>query len=93
MKKNLKQALVPLAVMVFGAAAAFTTNAMKQNVKSEAAMFGYHYDALQPSGQECQPVWVDCATSGSEICTISGVTYYRDPIKNGLQCSFELYKN
>jgi hypothetical protein len=31
MKKNLKQALVPLAVMVFGAAAAFATNAAKQS--------------------------------------------------------------
>lgn len=93
MRTNFKKAIMPLAVVVLGAAAAFATNAAKQNEKAEATMFGYRYDASQPAGQECQPVWVDCNASAGPICTISGVTYYRDPIKNGLQCSGTLHLN
>ena len=93
MRTNFKKAMMPLAVVVLGAAAAFATNAAKQNEKSEVAMFGYHYDASQPAGNECQPLWVDCNTSSGPICTISEVTYYRDPIKNGLQCTEVLYLN
>lgn len=94
MKQTFKKAMMPLAVVVLGAAAAFATNAAKQSEKAEAAaMFGYHYDASQPAGQECQPLWVGCNTSTGPICTISEVTYYRDPIKNGLQCTEVLRLN
>jgi len=94
MKTNFKKALIPFGVIVLGVVGAFASNAAKQLEKSyEAAMFGYHYDATQPPGQECQLEWVECTTTGQEICTILGVTYYRDPIKVGLQCSSNLYKN
>ncbi|WP_255497923.1 DUF6520 family protein [Flavobacterium sp. I3-2] len=94
MKTNFKKALIPFGVIVLGVVGAFASNAAKQLEKSdEAAMFGYHYDATQPPGQECQLEWVDCNPDSGDICTISGVTYYRSPIKDGLQCSFTLFKN
>lgn len=70
MKKNLKQALVPLAVMVFGAAAAFTTNAVKQSEKNEtAAMQGYYYDHNEDQGNRCKPITVDCKIGPGAVCT------------------------
>nr|WP_317632700.1 DUF6520 family protein [uncultured Flavobacterium sp.] len=92
MKINFKQALLPLAVMIFGAAAAFATNAVKQSVKAdELAMFGYHYVASNPVGSKCEPLWVPCNPSGSLICTIDDTTYYRFPEGTGLQCVETLY--
>lgn len=94
MKKNLKQALVPLAVMVFGAAAAFATNAVKQSDENQALMWGFHYDNTKPVGQRCVTLQVDCNPYEGEICTIGGKTYYQSPSEvGGLQCSFELRKN
>ena len=70
MKKNLKQALVPLAVMVFGAAAAFATNAAKQSEKPSAIMDSYHYDISTPVGQRCVQVKnVDCVIGSGPVCT------------------------
>lgn len=95
MKKNLKQALVPLAVMVFGAAAAFTTNAVKQSEKQSAIMVAYHYDISKPSGQRCVAVTVDDCTpmTTSQICTDAfNRQVWESPIENGLQCSLQLYK-
>lgn len=96
MKKNLKQALVPLAVMVFGAAAAFATNAAKQSDKAEAAMIGYYYDHNETVESKCKPITVDCSLSGSEICTDlsdPSVTYWAYPIENDLSCTFYLSRN
>jgi hypothetical protein len=94
MKTNFKKALIPFGVIVLGVVGAFASNVAKQNEKAdEASMFGYYYDASKPSGQECQIEWVNCNTSLGPVCTISGVTYYRDPLKTGLQCSNELHLN
>lgn len=94
MKTNFKKALIPFGVIVLGVVGAFASNVAKQIEKSdEAVMLGYHYVASSPTEGECQPVWVDCNPDSGDICTISGVTYYRSPIKDGLQCSFTLYKN
>lgn len=72
MKKNLKQALVPLAVMVFGAAAAFTTNAVKQSEKQDLAVTGYYYDITQPIGKHCVEVLnVNCVVGPGPMCTDS----------------------
>lgn len=97
MKKNLKQALVPLAVMVFGAAAAFATNAVKQSDKAdEAAMIGYYYDHNQPTGKKCQPVLVDCNPFDGPICTNvtdPSIEYWASPVESGLECTLQLRKN
>ena len=94
MKKNLKQALVPLAVMVFGAAAAFTTNAVKQSEK--APMDAYHYDISQPLGQRCVKVTnVDCVVGPGPICTdLFGNQLWAAPAENNqtLSCSTYLSK-
>ena len=92
MKPNFKKAIMPLAVVVLGAAVAFATNAAKQNEKAnEAAMFGYHYVASNPEGNKCVAEWVPCNTVGGPVCTIAGKTYHRLPIENGLQCTSQLY--
>lgn len=94
MRTNFKKAIMPLAVVVLGAAAAFATNAAKQSTKAEATMWGYHYDNTRPVGQKCVPLEVDCNTVQGPICTIAGITYYQSPIESaGLQCSFALRKN
>lgn len=97
MKKNLKQALVPLAVMVFGAAAAFATNAAKQSDKAdETAMIGYYYDHTA-TGSKCKPVTVECNTISGPICTNQNpddlVQYWRNPTEVDLQCSGLLFLN
>jgi len=69
MKKNLKQALVPLAVMVFGAAAAFATNAAKQSDKSQAASKVYHYDITKPAGARCVETVAECLEADGPVCT------------------------
>ncbi|SFN90892.1 hypothetical protein SAMN05421741_11376 [Paenimyroides ummariense] len=92
MKTNFKRAIMPFAVVVLGAAAAFATNAAKQNQKAdEAAMFGYHYVASNPVGNRCVAEWVPCNTEGGPVCTIAGKTYYRIPTVNGLQCTSQLF--
>lgn len=92
MKKNLKQALVPLAVMVFGAAAAFATNAIKQSDAKLTTVRGYHYDSSKPPGTQCVmnlDVW--CSTVQTlEICTDQDSNVLRDI--DGLSCPDELYK-
>lgn len=92
MKKNLKQALVPLAVMVFGAAAAFATNAAKQSEK--APMDAYHYDISKPLGERCVKVPVNCQNGGSVICTYSGKQVWASPTENNdaLTCTSVLYR-
>jgi len=96
MKKNLKQALVPLAVMVFGAAAAFATNAAKQSDKAEATMAAYYYDHSAIGGK-CKPVTVECNTTFGPICTNQNpddlVQYWRNPTEVDLQCSGLLFLN
>lgn len=70
MKKNLKQALVPLAVMVFGAAAAFATNAAKQSQRQATVVdHAYYYNSALPSGSRCVMVEVECLDGEGLICT------------------------
>jgi len=92
MKKNLKQALVPLAVMVFGAAAAFATNAAKQSSK-DAAVIGYYYDSNETMGSRCKPIEVECSNFGSDICTVPlhGQVWQRNA-ETLTGCSDLLYK-
>jgi len=90
MKKNLKQALVPLAVMVFGAAAAFTTNAVKQNDKVSAIYDGYHYDSTKPPGQQCTMVEVQCTDALGPICTDLTGNQVWGSDDNGLSCPVRL---
>ena len=96
MKKRFKQALVPLAVMVFGAAAAFATNAAKQSDKQSAIMDAYHYDISQPVGKRCVQVKdVDCVIGPGPVCTdLFGNQLWASPTENNqtLSCSTYLYK-
>jgi len=70
MKQTFKKAMMPLAVVVLGAAAAFATNAAKQSEKNEtAAMQGYYYDHNETAGNRCKPITVDCKTGPGPVCT------------------------
>ena len=70
MKFNFKKAMMPLAVVVLGAAAAFATNAAKQSEKIEtAAMQGYYYDHNETQGNRCTPITVDCKVGPGAVCT------------------------
>lgn len=93
MKKNLKQALVPLAVMVFGAAAAFATNAAKQSEKAEVDVtHGFYYNAALPPEERCVEVEVDCNNISGPICTDASARVVWE-FKGLLNCSGELYMN
>jgi len=95
MKQTFKKAMMPLAVVVLGAAAAFATNAAKQSSKADATMIGYVYDHSRPAGQKCQPINVDCNTIIGEICTNldETVQYWQTDQETGLSCTGLLFKN
>jgi len=94
MKKNLKQALVPLAVMVFGAAAAFATNAVKQSEKPALTVPGYHYDSSKPVNERCTFIGeFDCTPeSGTPICLDSNTEQVWELDSNGVTCSIQLFQ-
>ena len=64
MKSNLKKAMMPLAVVVLGAAAAFATNAAKTSSSSLADVHGYIYN--QETKQCVQQVM--CSTIPGPVC-------------------------
>ena len=90
MKTNFKKALVPLAVMVFGAAAAFATNAAKQSEKVSTVYDGYHYDSTKPPGQQCSMVEVQCTDALGPICTDLVGNQLWGSNDNGLSCPVRL---
>ena len=95
MKKNLKQALVPLAVMVFGVAAAFATNAMKNSDNSLFLLQGYHYDSSKPDGEQCIPVGeFDCVINSTTtpICTDINSLQVWGSTDGGVSCPTMLYE-
>lgn len=96
MKTNLKNAVLPFAVMVFGVAAAFTTNAVKHNEKADAPMDVYRYDISKPEGQRCVKIArVDCVIGSGPVCTdIAGNQVWGSPVEdNGsLSCTTFLSK-
>lgn len=94
MRTNFKKAIMPLAVVVLGAAAALATNAAKQSNVAKATMTGYYYDHSRPV-QKCQPLEVDCVNFVTEyICTNfdETVQYWETDIETGLSCTGLLYK-
>lgn len=93
MKTNFKKAIMPLAVVMLGAVAAFATNATKQN--NPEIVDAYYYDSSKPSNERCINVEVDNCTTmiTSHTCTdSSNRQLWNVPAENGLQCSFQLYK-
>jgi len=96
MKTNFKKAIMPLAVVVLGAAAAFATNAAKQSEKAEAVMDAYYYDITKPIDSRCVKVEVeDCVNVGSLICTDSNLRpVWSDGTENNqdLTCTHQLFK-
>jgi len=94
MKTNLKKAVLPFAVMVFGVAAAFTTNAVKHNEKD--LMDVYRYDISKPEGQRCVKIIdIDCVVGPGVVCTdIGGNQVWGSPVEdNGsLSCTTFLSK-
>lgn len=96
MKSTFKKAMMPLAVVVLGAAAAFATNAAKQSDKQSVIMDAYHYDISQPVGQRCVIVRnVDCAPGPGPVCTdLFGNQLWGSPTENNqtLSCSTYLAK-
>jgi len=93
MRTNFKKAMMPLAVVVLGAAAAFATNAKKESEKVNATMTAYYYDH-NATGNKCQPITVDCVDFVTEdICTdLSGTIYWKIDQEIGLSCSELLYR-
>lgn len=56
MRQTFKKAMMPLAVVVLGAAAAFATNAAKQNDSAQSMVKGYYYDISKPPAERCVDV-------------------------------------
>ncbi len=96
MKTNIKKAVLPFAVMVFGVAAAFTTNAVKHNETADALMDVYRYDISKPEGQRCVKIIdIDCVVGPGVVCTdIGGNQVWGSPVEdNGsLSCTTFLSK-
>ena len=95
MKTTFKKAMMPLAVVVLGAAAAFATNAAKQSDKLRADVtHGFYYDSTRPVGQRCVMVnEITCSdTEIDEICTDSSIRQLWKTSNNGLTCTGVLYK-
>lgn len=93
MKSTFKKAMMPLAVVVLGAAAAFATNAAKQSDKLRADVtHGFYYNSSLPSGQRCVEVEVDCNNISGPICTDASSNVVWE-FKGLLSCSGELYMN
>ncbi|MEG1026456.1 MAG: DUF6520 family protein [Flavobacterium sp.] len=70
MRTNFKKAIMPLAVVVLGAAAAFATNAAKQVQKQPSVVdHAYYYNSALPSGSRCVMVEVECLDGEGPICT------------------------
>ncbi len=89
MKTTFKKAMMPLAVVVLGAAAAFATNAAKQSTKTNAPVTkGYIYDANLPSGARCVMIDVECDDQGSYICTnVNGDHLWKFDTESGTGCT------
>lgn len=69
MKAIFKKAMMPIAVVVLGAAAAFATNAGKQNDSAQAMVKGYYYDVTKPPTERCVDVSQWCSNIPSpNIC-------------------------
>jgi|GEM_PF-1630961 len=96
MKTNLKNAVLPFAVMVFGVAAAFTTNAVKHNEKADALMDVYRYDIGKPEGERCVKITgIDCVVGHGPVCTdIVGNQVWGSPVEDNasLSCTTFLSK-
>lgn len=95
MFRNFKEAIMPLVVVVLGAAAAFATNAVKQNEVSQLQFEdGYHYDATKPEGERCTLVGkFDCdIISGTPICTDANNIQVWGSDDLGMTCSIVLYQ-
>lgn len=90
---NFKKAIIPLGVMVFGALAAFASNATKQSSLVAADYTqGFRYNPSAPVGQRCVMVQnISCSDSVvDEICTASGEQVWKTN-NAGLTCTGELY--
>lgn len=96
MKTNLKKAVLPFAVMVFGVAAAFTTNAVNHNDKADVLMDVYRYDISKPEGQRCVKISeVNCVPGNGPVCTdILGNQVWGSPVEDteSLSCTTFLSK-
>lgn len=91
--KNLKTALIPVAVLLFGIGSAFATN--KAKTGKEAAVIAYHYDASAPF-EKCIPVGeVGCDVTGSVVCEelINGSLKVMQTRISETECGQALYRN
>ena len=64
MKKKVFNFILPMAVVVFGLASAFTTNVTAKSAAGSGAVWGYKHIA---GAQPCQQVQM-CSNSGSFVC-------------------------
>lgn len=90
MKTNLKKAIMPLAIVLFGAAAAFATNEMKQSNAPFVELPGYIYNQTQA---ECIP-HVMCTTAPGPICRNAAnlQVFGLNNSSNLTICTWQLYK-
>lgn len=93
MKTNFKKAIMPLAVVMLGAVAAFATNATKQS-ELNPLVKGYHYDSTKPPSEQCTLIGnFDCTPiSGTPICEDLNNVQLWQLDENGLVCTTQLFK-
>lgn len=97
MKTNFKKAIMPLAVVMLGAVAAFATNATKQSTKADAIMDAYYYDITKPAESRCVLISnVNCSNIPGPVCTdlVSGHDLWADKTEDNelLSCTTQLFK-
>ena len=64
MKRNVFNFILPMAVVVFGLASAFTTHDAATKIAKSGAVWGYKHIA---GAQPCQQIQM-CSNSGSFVC-------------------------
>ncbi|MCA1744440.1 MAG: DUF6520 family protein [Bacteroidales bacterium] len=88
--KKLKNLLLPVAVVLIGAGAAFATNTAKE--ANNSMVPGYLFES---SSNQCVQKRSDCSPNGSVICTwkdASGQSHNLSEQINGTTCGNELFE-
>jgi hypothetical protein len=86
--KKLRIVLLPVALVLIGAGAAFATNAAKNS--NSMTVTGYYKDSTTG---ECKRSPVECTDVQGDLCTWQdGSTTHSLYLFNGTRCTIELYK-
>lgn len=91
--KNLKTALIPVAVLLFGIGSAFATN--KAKTDKNASILAYHYDASAPLEKCIRVSEVDCDVTGTVVCeeVVNGSLKVMQTKISDTECGQALFRN